>query len=273
MDAALLIWNRVISHTGLSKSIISDRDPKLTPALWVNLHRLLSTNLSFSTAYHTKTDGLAERMIQNLEDMIRRFCAHDLEFKYSDGFTHYWCTLIKALELAYRNSIHALTGKSLAMSAKGWNPELPVYTLKKDLVDIHPTSSRCSKKLKDSFSGPSIIQALHGTNAVQVELSGELENKHPAFPDSLVVHYTSSDKELFPLRNKTPLEVPTLDQSEEKKVLKVLKERRIMEKNEREYLVRYKNPQNEDEWLSESKIPDYQRFLRRLRHERTPITQ
>ncbi|MBW0512728.1 hypothetical protein O181_052443 [Austropuccinia psidii MF-1] len=60
-------------------------------------------------------------------------------------------------------------------------------------------------------------------NAVQVQLSGELENKHPTFPVSLVKHYTSSDKELFLLRNETPLEVPPLDQSEEKKVLKVFK--------------------------------------------------
>ncbi|MBW0514707.1 hypothetical protein O181_054422 [Austropuccinia psidii MF-1] len=37
------------------------------------------------------------------------------------------------------------------------------------------------KKLKDSFAGPFIIKALHGTNAVQVELSGEWENKHPNF--------------------------------------------------------------------------------------------
>ncbi|MBW0536396.1 hypothetical protein O181_076111 [Austropuccinia psidii MF-1] len=57
------------------------------------------------------------------------------------------------------------------------------------------------RKLKDSFSGPFIIKALHGRNALKVQLSGELENKHPAFPVSLVKHYTSSDKELFPLRN------------------------------------------------------------------------
>ncbi|MBW0533118.1 hypothetical protein O181_072833 [Austropuccinia psidii MF-1] len=29
MDTALLIWNRLISHTGLFKNIISDRDQKL----------------------------------------------------------------------------------------------------------------------------------------------------------------------------------------------------------------------------------------------------
>ncbi|MBW0587361.1 hypothetical protein O181_127076 [Austropuccinia psidii MF-1] len=78
------------------------------------------------------------------------------------------------------------------------------------------------KKLKDSFAGPFIIKALHGKNGVQVELSGEFENKHPAFPVSLVKHYTSSDKGLFPLRNETPLEVPPLDQSEEKKSTKSL---------------------------------------------------
>ncbi|MBW0461863.1 hypothetical protein O181_001578 [Austropuccinia psidii MF-1] len=93
-------------------------------------------------------------------------------------------------------------------------------------------------KLKDSFAGPFIIKALHGKNAVQVELSGELENKHTTFPISLVKNYTSSDKELFLLRNETPLQVSPLDQSEYKKIIKVFKERRINGKNEREYLVR-----------------------------------
>ncbi|MBW0465172.1 hypothetical protein O181_004887 [Austropuccinia psidii MF-1] len=77
----------------------SDRDPKFTSALWTNLHTLLGTKLSFATAYHPQTDGLAGRMIQTLEDMIRNFCAYGLEVKDSDGFTHDWCTLIPALKL------------------------------------------------------------------------------------------------------------------------------------------------------------------------------
>ncbi|MBW0494679.1 hypothetical protein O181_034394 [Austropuccinia psidii MF-1] len=96
------------------------------------------------------------------------------------------------------------------------NPEFNVG----DLILVSTLSFeniKGQKKLKDSFSGPFIIKALHGTNAVQVEISGELENKHPTFPVSLIKHYTSSDKELFPLRNETPLEVPPLYQSEEKK--------------------------------------------------------
>ncbi|MBW0503995.1 hypothetical protein O181_043710 [Austropuccinia psidii MF-1] len=107
MDTAIMIWNKVIGHTGIFQNIISDRNPKLTSALWTNLHNLFGTKSSFSTAYHPQTDGLAEIMIQTLEDMIRRFCAYGLEFKYSYGFTHDWCTLIPAFELKYKKSIHS----------------------------------------------------------------------------------------------------------------------------------------------------------------------
>ncbi|MBW0555672.1 hypothetical protein O181_095387 [Austropuccinia psidii MF-1] len=80
-------------------------------------------------------------MIQTHEDMIRRFCAYGLELKYSDFFTHDWCTLILALELTYETSIHASTGKTPSIFEKGWNPKLPVDNLKKDLVDIHSKAS------------------------------------------------------------------------------------------------------------------------------------
>ncbi|MBW0561420.1 hypothetical protein O181_101135 [Austropuccinia psidii MF-1] len=105
MDTALLLWNRVISWTGIFTNIISDRDPKFISALWTNLHQLFGKKLSFYTAYHPQTDGLAEKMIKTLEDIVRRICAYGLEFKYWDGFTHDWCTLLPALELAYKTSV------------------------------------------------------------------------------------------------------------------------------------------------------------------------
>ncbi|MBW0475369.1 hypothetical protein O181_015084 [Austropuccinia psidii MF-1] len=75
MVTDLLLWNIVISHTALFKNIISDQEPKLTYALWNNLHRFFGTKLSFPTTYHPKADGLEERIIQDLEEMIRRSCA------------------------------------------------------------------------------------------------------------------------------------------------------------------------------------------------------
>ncbi|MBW0556985.1 hypothetical protein O181_096700 [Austropuccinia psidii MF-1] len=89
------------------------------------------------------------------------------------------------------------------------------------------------KKLKDSYVGPFVIVYLHGTNAVQVELSGELENKHPTFPVSLIKPYQPADNEFFPLKKPTPLTVPPVKQNEEKKIKKLIKERRLRGKNQR----------------------------------------
>ncbi|MBW0591941.1 hypothetical protein O181_131656 [Austropuccinia psidii MF-1] len=141
MDTFLLIWNRVVSWTGIFTNIISDGDLKFTSALWRNLHQLFGTKLSFSTAHHPQTDVLADRMIQTLEDMVRRFCAYGLESKYCDGFTNYWCTLLPALELAYKTSIHASTNQTPAILEKGWNPKLTQDSLRKDSIEIHPTAA------------------------------------------------------------------------------------------------------------------------------------
>ncbi|MBW0523668.1 hypothetical protein O181_063383 [Austropuccinia psidii MF-1] len=136
------------------------------------------------------------------------------------------------------------------MFEKTWNPRLPAYTLRKDLIEIHPTASRFKlmlekvkhnakqsmneafdyakqkwdktnkvpafkvgdlvlastlnfnhikgpKKLKCYYVGPFVIVALHETSSAQVELSGELENKHPTFPVILIKPYQPAYKKFF----------------------------------------------------------------------------
>ncbi|MBW0543561.1 hypothetical protein O181_083276 [Austropuccinia psidii MF-1] len=81
MDTALLFWNNIIYTWEVPKIIISDRDQKFTSEFWTNLYDMLETKLAFSTAYHPQADGLAERMIQTMEDILRRFCAYGMEYK------------------------------------------------------------------------------------------------------------------------------------------------------------------------------------------------
>ncbi|MBW0551736.1 hypothetical protein O181_091451 [Austropuccinia psidii MF-1] len=90
---------------------------KSSPIIW--------NNVFLSTAYHPQTDGLAERIIQTLEDMVIRFCAYGLQFKDCDVFTHDWCTPLPELELAYKTSIHASTNQTPAILEKGWIPKSP----------------------------------------------------------------------------------------------------------------------------------------------------
>ncbi|MBW0571348.1 hypothetical protein O181_111063 [Austropuccinia psidii MF-1] len=76
------------------------------------------------------------------------FFDYGLESKASDGFPHYWCTLITALELSYKKSIYSSTGKTPEILEKVWNPKLPYDTLRNYLVDINPTA-RSSKIMLD----------------------------------------------------------------------------------------------------------------------------
>ncbi|MBW0485610.1 hypothetical protein O181_025325 [Austropuccinia psidii MF-1] len=140
MDTDLLLWNNIISTCGVPKIIISDRDPKLTFEFWTNLYDILGTKFYFSTAYHPQTDVLAERMIQTIEDILKRFWAYGMEYKDHEGYTHYWVTLLPAVQLAYNTSQHSTTGKTHALVEKGWNPLLPVDHLKKNILTIHPTA-------------------------------------------------------------------------------------------------------------------------------------
>ncbi|MBW0479337.1 hypothetical protein O181_019052 [Austropuccinia psidii MF-1] len=93
------IVNNIISTCGVPKIIISDMYPKFKSEFCTNLYDMLGTKLSFSTAYHPQKDGLDERMIQTMEDIIRRFCAYGMEYKDHEGYTHDWVTLLPAVQL------------------------------------------------------------------------------------------------------------------------------------------------------------------------------
>ncbi|KAI7959261.1 hypothetical protein MJO28_003052 [Puccinia striiformis f. sp. tritici] len=147
MEVALLFWNRIMAEVGIPKIIISDRDPKFTSEFWRNLHDMLGTKLAFSTAYHPQTDGLAERMIQTLEDMLRRFCTFGLEFKNQDGYTHDWVSLLPALEIAYNSSKHSSSQEAPYVLERGWIPRMPRNTLNDHLPHVHPTASDFKKML------------------------------------------------------------------------------------------------------------------------------
>ncbi|MBW0569272.1 hypothetical protein O181_108987 [Austropuccinia psidii MF-1] len=140
MDTALLFWNNIISTCGVPKIIISHKDPKFTSEFWTNLYDMLGTKLAFSTAYHPQTDGLAERMIQTMEDILRRFCAYGMEYKDHEGYTHYRVTLLRAFQLACNKSQHSTTGRTPSLVEKGWNPLLLVDHLKNNLLTIQPTA-------------------------------------------------------------------------------------------------------------------------------------
>ena len=92
---ARLYINEIVRLYSTPVSIMSDRDRRFVSQFWESIHKEMGTNLKFSTTFHSQTDGLSERTIQTLEDMVR---ACVMDFKGS------WDEHLPLVEFAYNNS-------------------------------------------------------------------------------------------------------------------------------------------------------------------------
>ncbi|KAA3477777.1 reverse transcriptase [Gossypium australe] len=78
-------FDKIVRLLGVLKSIISDRDLRLTSRFWEKLHEALGTRKKFSTAFHPQTDGQSEQVIHILENMLR-ICSLNLKEVEKDIF-------------------------------------------------------------------------------------------------------------------------------------------------------------------------------------------
>ncbi|MBW0518722.1 hypothetical protein O181_058437 [Austropuccinia psidii MF-1] len=280
MDTALLFWNNIISTCEIPKIIISGRDQKFISEFWTKLYDMLGTKLAFSTAFHPQTDGLDERMIQTMEDILRRFCAYCMEYKDHEGYTNDWVTLPPAVQLAYNTSQHSATGKTTALVEKGWNPLFPVDHLKKNLLTIHPTAKdfhemwkrTCDTASKCIAEAKEYNKQRWDKSHMEPDFKEGDQVKHPVFPVSLVKPYFQKEEDKFPSskKNPTPPERVEVEDSPGP-VKKIIKARKIRldGKDQRHYLFRFKNQTGDkDKWLAEDSIPDGNLHLRRFRASR-----
>ena len=64
----------VVSQHGFPECITSDHDPRFCGHFWEELMSLLDITLTFSTASHPQTDGIAEVMNHTMELAIMNTC-------------------------------------------------------------------------------------------------------------------------------------------------------------------------------------------------------
>jgi hypothetical protein len=71
LHIAQIFMNNVYKLHCLPKTIILDRDPVFTSAVWQQLFRLSDTKPMMSSSYHPQTDGQTERLNQCVEGFLR----------------------------------------------------------------------------------------------------------------------------------------------------------------------------------------------------------
>ncbi|MBW0509599.1 hypothetical protein O181_049314 [Austropuccinia psidii MF-1] len=267
-NAFLIIVDR---FRKIPKIIISDRDPKFTSEFLTNLYDMLGTKLSFSTTYHSQTNGLAERMIKTMKDILIGFCAYGMEYKDHEGCTHDWVTLLPAVQLAYSTSQHSTTGKAPALVEKGWNPLFPVDHLKKTLLTIHPTAKYFHEMWKRACD-----------TAAKFIAEAKEYNKKRWDKSHMEADFREGDQVLVSTLNFNTLKGPKKKSPAPQEIVevedspgpvkKIIKARKIRlnGKDQRQYLVRFKNQTaDKDKWLEEDAITDGNLPLRRLKASRS----
>jgi transposase InsO family protein len=93
-----LYVSRIVSLHGVPLEISSDRGSLFTSRFWKGFQEAMGTHLSFSTAFHPRTQGQVERVNQVLEDMLRA-CVISFGKKWEESLPY--------AEFSYNNSYQA----------------------------------------------------------------------------------------------------------------------------------------------------------------------
>ena len=113
--ARLHVYN-VFAYHGLSKSIVSDRDPRFTSAFFKEVFSLLGVKLNMNTANHPQTDGMTERVNRIVEDTLRFFVNH----RQTN-----WDELLALCQFSMNNSFSTSTEDTPFYLMSGQHPVTP----------------------------------------------------------------------------------------------------------------------------------------------------
>ncbi|KZV49483.1 hypothetical protein F511_13782 [Dorcoceras hygrometricum] len=113
--------------------------------LWKSLHKALGTKLTFSTAFHTQTNGQPEIVIQTLEDLLRA-CVLD--------FAESWDSKLPLVEFTYNNSYQASIETAPYEALYGRKCRSPIHwddvvERKETGPDIIEQTSKAIKRIRD----------------------------------------------------------------------------------------------------------------------------
>jgi hypothetical protein len=145
----------IIGPHGMPRSLVSDRDVRITAKFWRELSRALGSEVDLSTAQHPQSDGQSEREIQTLITALR---------SYANAQGDDWDTYLPAVELAFNSKPQASTGAAPFTLVYGTQARLPIDCALDDvrpptLPAVEQRAERMRKSLDFARSKAEIAQA------------------------------------------------------------------------------------------------------------------
>lgn len=299
---AQLYHQYVYKRYGLPDGIISDRGPQFSSKVFNELCRLLGIKHSMSTAYHPQTDGQTERANQEIEAMLRIFCANNPED---------WYNLIPDIEFAYNSREHSTIKMAPFYAAMGYHPtaipaaynrtnipavEERLDELKKarneadaaiELARQHMVervtrrfkpfkkgqrvwlegknlkTGYPHKKLAPKREGPFVIDEVFSRLVYKLKLPRQWR-VHPVFHASLLSPYNETHEHGDNYKRPPP---DLIDGEEEQEIEAIINHR--SRRSGKQYLVTWLGfPTEENEWLDESDFDNAQSILKEYKRRR-----
>ena len=134
-DTTRLCLKHIVKYWRLPKYIISDRDPRFIGKFWMELFKLMGSELHFSTNFHSQTDGQTERVNALLELYLRHF----MSVNQKD-----WAKLLDITHFSYNLQRSEATNKSPLELATRQQPLTP-HTLMIGYIGKSPTVFKFAK--------------------------------------------------------------------------------------------------------------------------------
>ena len=142
-EAAKLFFSNVVKHFGLPKDIVSDRDARFTGRFWVELFKLLGSELKFSTTNHPQIDGQTERINALLVEYLRH---------YVTTTQKNWVDLMDIAQLCYNLQRSSATGMSPFELAIGVQPRIPLEVAKQKTGGSSPAAYKLAQSRQEMFN-------------------------------------------------------------------------------------------------------------------------
>ena len=124
---ALFNW---IYEFGVPERLHSDQGRQFESDLFQMMCKKLGIRKTWTTPYHPESDGMVERFMRTLKDMVAKFIS-------GEGLS--WDENVKAYTMAYNSSVHATTGQTPFFIIHGFEPRLPldvIYGPPAELVTV-----------------------------------------------------------------------------------------------------------------------------------------
>ena len=109
---ATLFISQIFKYHGLPKSIVLDRDPRMTSLFWKGLFENMGTRLDFSSTYHPQTDGQSEIVNSMILHLLKNY-VNEVDQR------NQWEKYLPLVEYTYNNTVHTSIGKSPFETVEG----------------------------------------------------------------------------------------------------------------------------------------------------------